>query len=565
MSLDQQPAACEDKAGSEPAISRRGLIAAPAALALAAAAAVQAQPAPPAAPVHVLGGGGGEGAIFHTVETRYGRVQGIANGAIKEFKGIPYGAPTGGPNRFMPPRPPEPWTGVMECIGYRPISPQTPADLRSDYAMLIVWDRHVGCGGMGEDVLSLNIWTPGLNDGDRRPVMVSFHGGGWETGSGNFPGYDGAQLARFGDVVVVTVNHRLCSFGYLDLPALGAPPEFAAAGVTGVMDMVASLEWVRDNIAAFGGDPGRVMIFGQSGGGAKTSALMGTPAAAGLFHRAAVQSGSMLRFQGHETGARSARALLDALEIPPSRAADLQKVPWQAMLAAQVRASATPGVSFTPILDGKYLTHHPFDPVAPAATANVPMIISTTLEDAALRLTNFDLDEAGLRTLMAQRFGAAGGEAIGLYRARYPAKSPFLIQAQAFTDATARRNAVLQAERKAALGAAPAWMYLWAWPTPAFDGKFGAVHGIDVSASFHNYRDGTVDVGSRDGRTMCDRLAGAWVAFARTGDPNCEAIPHWTPYSASERATMIFDTQMRLETDPRGDIRRFWDAQPPLM
>jgi para-nitrobenzyl esterase len=549
------------------AVSRRGILAAPAALALASAAsAVQAQapaPAPAApAPAHVLGGGA-SGTIFHTVETRHGRVQGIANGDIKQFKGIPYGAPTGGAQRFMPPRPPQPWSGVLECIGYRPISPQTPADLRSDYAMMIMWDRHVGCGGMGEDVLSLNIWTPGVNDNAKRPVLVSFHGGGWETGSGNGPGYDGAQLARFGDVVVVTVNHRLSSFGYLDLPAVGAPPEFAFAGVTGVMDMVASLEWVRDNIAAFGGDPGKVMIFGQSGGGAKTSALMGTPAAAGLFHRAAVQSGSMLRFASREQGERNARALLAAAGIPASRAADLQKLSWQELLAAQVQAAATPGVSFTPVLDGKYLTHNPFDPVAPSATANVPMIISTTLEDAALRLTNFNLDDGALQALMTQRFGASGAEALALYRARYPKKSPFLVQAQAFTDATARRNATLQAERKAALNAAPAYLYLWAWPTPAFDGKFGAVHGIDVSASFHNYRDGTVDVGTQPGRLMCDRLASVWIAFARTGDPNCEAIPHWAPYNANERPTMVFDTEMKAENDPRGEIRRFWDAHPP--
>jgi para-nitrobenzyl esterase len=547
------------------AVSRRGLLAAPAALALASAApAAKAQSAaPPAsAPVHVLGGGA-SGTIFHTVETRYGRVQGIANGNIKEFKGIPYGAPTGGARRFMPPRPPQPWSGVLECIGYRPISPQTPADLRSDYAMLIMWDRHVGCGGMGEDVLSLNIWTPGVNDNAKRPVLVSFHGGGWETGSGNAPGYDGAQLARFGNAVVVTVNHRLSSFGYLDLPSVGAPPEFAFAGVTGVMDMVASLEWVRDNIAAFGGDPGKVMIFGQSGGGAKTSALMGTPAAAGLFHRAAVQSGSMLRFASREQGERNARALLTAAGIPASRATDLQKLSWQELLAAQVQAAATPGVSFTPVLDGKYLTHNPFDPVAPSATANVPMIISTTLEDAALRLTNFDLDEGALQALLTQRFGPSGSDALALYRARYPKKSPFLVQAQAFTDSTARRNATLQAERKAALGAAPAYLYLWAWPTPAFNGKFGAVHGIDVSASFHNYRDGTVDVGTQPGRLMCDRLASVWIAFARTGDPNCEAIPHWAPYNANERPTMVFDTETTAENDPRGEIRRFWDAHAP--
>jgi len=546
-------------------VNRRDLLmasTAAAAASLAATAVAQSQTPPPAAPRAGLGGGA-SGAIFHEVETQYGKVRGIANAGIKEFKGIPYGAPTGGPRRYMPPARPTPWPGVRECIGYTEISPQTPADLRSDYGMLIMWDRHVGCGGMGEDVLSLNIWTPGVGDGAKRPVMVSFHGGGWTTGSGNAPGYDGAQLARFGDVVVVTVNHRLASFGYLNLADLGAPPEFAHAGVCGVMDMVASLEWVRDNIARFGGDPGQVMIFGQSGGGAKTSALMGTPASGGLFHRAAVQSGSMNRLQTREQGAKAAKALLDALSIPPGRVADIQKVSWHDLLAAQVQVSGAGIGGFSPVLDGSYLPHHPFDPAAPPESASVPLIVSTTLEDAALALTNFDLDEGGLTALLTKRFGPLGEQALALYRARYPTKSPFLVQAEIFTDAGFRSQAYRQAELKAAQGGTPAWMYLWEWPTPAFDGKFGAVHGIDVSASFHNYRDGTVNVGSHDGRLMCDRLAGAWVAFAKTGDPNTPALPHWPAYDAATRATMVFNNDTRVENDPRGEIRKFWAQMPP--
>jgi para-nitrobenzyl esterase len=569
MAASNQTDARSPTAGAEGAVTRRRLIEASSVLvaaattAVAASAQAQTPPAAPSSPPAGLGGGA-TGPIFHTVETRWGKVQGIDNAGVKEFKGIPYGGPTGGRGRFMPPTTPQPWVGVRECIGYREISPQTPADLRSDYAMLIMWDRHVGCGGMGEDMLSLNVWTPGVGDGAKRPVMVCFHGGGWATGSGNFPGYDGAQLARFGDVVVVTVNHRLSAFGYLNLVDLGAPSDFAAAGVCGVMDMVASLKWVRDNIALFGGDPARVMIFGQSGGGAKTSCLMGTPAAAGLFHRAAVQSGSMNRLQSREDGARHAKGLLDLLQIPAGAIADIQKVSWQDLLAAQVQlAGAGPGGPFSPVLDGHYLPHHPFDPVAPPESAQVPLIVSTTLEDAALALTNFDLDEAGLQRLLTARFGAKAGEILALYRGHYPTKAPFLIQAEIFTDAGFRRQAYRQVELKAAQGGAPAYMYLWAWPTPAFDGKFGAVHGIDVSASFHNYRDGTVDVGSRGGRVMCDRLAGAWVAFARTEVPDSPAIPHWPAYDLASRPTMVFNTDTRVESDPRGDIRRFWADQPP--
>ena len=219
------------------------------------------------------------GPLFFDVETTSGVVRGMATTGIKVFRGIPYGADTSGANRFMPPRKPAPWTGARSAMGYGPISPQTPSGYRSDYAQLIMWDRHVGCGGMGEDCLSLNVYTPGVNDGGKRAVLVSFHGGGWATGSANAPMYDGGQLSLLGDVVVVTVNHRLASFGYTHLAAAGAPEEFKSAGVCGVMDMVASLEWVRDNVAAFGGDPSRVMIFGQSGGGSKTSTLLATPAA----------------------------------------------------------------------------------------------------------------------------------------------------------------------------------------------------------------------------------------------------------------------------------------------
>jgi para-nitrobenzyl esterase len=496
--------------------------------------------------------------LFWTVETTSGRVQGMANTGIKEFKGIPYGAPTGGQNRYMPPRKPAPWTGVRECFAHGQICPQTLSSLAGDYGMLIQWDLHVG--GMGEDCLSLNVWTPGVNDGQKRAVMVSFHGGGFATGSGNGPGYDGAQLARLGDVVVVTVNHRLASYGYLHLADLGAPPEFAHAGVAGMMDLAASLQWVRDNIERFGGDPGKVMIFGQSGGGAKTSTMLAMPSAAGLFHRAGVQSGSTIRSLAREQGTRAAEALLAKLEIPKGKIAEIQKISWQQILEAQVSLGAA---GFAPVVDGDVLPHHPFDPAAPPESDTVPMIVSTTLEDAALSLINFDLDEAGLKTMMNERYGAKAEQILTLYRSRYPNKSPYLIQAQIATDAGFRRSAILQAERKAARGKAPAYMYLWAFESAGFGGKFGAVHGTDVSASFNNYRDGIGGTGSRQERALWDRFASAWVSFAKTGDPNNPKIPNWAPYDAAKRTTMVFDNEIHAENDPRGEIRKFWAEMPP--
>jgi len=493
--------------------------------------------------------------IFWVAETIAGKVLGIDNDGIKEFKGVPYGASTEGRGRFAPPRPPTPWTGVREAIGYGPISPQTTADIRADFGQLVMWDRHVGLGGMGEDCLNLNIWTPGL-DAARRAVMVSFHGGGWVSGSGNGPMYDGVNLAKFGDVVVVTVNHRLAALGCLHLASLpDAPPELADAGAVSVADMVAALQWVQGNIAAFGGDPGRVMIFGQDGGGSKVSTLLATPSAKGLFHRAAIQSGSTLRQFTPADAAPTTAQLLAALG--GGGYAALASAPWTALLQAQTD-SLWHGGKFAPVIGGATLPQHPFDPTAPAQSADVPLIISTTLEDAAHKLINFNLDAAGLQQAIAQIAPGQAQAITQMYVDANPGTSPYLIQAQALTDAGARRDAIVQAERRVALGGAPTWMYIWAWAAPAYDGKFGAVEGHDVDASFHIVRSPIAGAGSTPGRLLVDRLASAWVAFAKTGDPNTPAIPHWPAYDVAARATMIFDTATRVENDPRKAFRELW-------
>ena len=509
-----------------------------------------------AQPVSGLGTGGGASKIFQTTEIRTGKVMGIANGPTWEFRGIPYGAPTGGRNRYMPPKPAAAWAGVRECFAFGQISPQTQSDLRGEYGQLIMWDRQVG--GMGEDCLVLNVWTPSLDRAAKKPVFVSFHGGGFATGSGNAPGFDGKNLAYYADAVVVTINHRLASFGYANLVGAGAPEAFKYAGVVGALDMVASLQWVKENIEAFGGDPGRVMIFGQSGGGAKTSTVLAMPPAKGLFHSAAIQSGAAVRLVTPEAGAQAAEALVKQLGLTKKTVADIQKLSWQQILEAQTAIRA----NFSPVIGTDALPNHPFDPAAPAVSANVPIIVSTTLEDAALGLTNFDLSEAGLLEILERRAPGKGKELLALYRQHDPGATPFLIQAQALTDAGGRRAAYVLAGRKAQAGAAPAYMYQWNWRTPAYDGKFGAVHGIDVSASFHSYRDGFF-AGSTQGKKMADRLASVWGAFVRTGDPNNSHIPPWQPYDDARRAVMVFDNDTRQDLNPRAGIRAWWDANPP--
>jgi para-nitrobenzyl esterase len=497
--------------------------------------------------------------LFWTVETASGRVEGIANGHIKQFRGVPYGASTGGANRFQPPRRPTPWSGVRDCIGYGQVAPQAPMDLTWAYGELLHWDAHVGPGGMGEDCLNLNIWTPGVDDGRRRPVLVALHGGGWVTGSGNGPMYDGARLAAFGDVVVVTVNHRLGALGYAHLGALGGPPELAQAGVCGMLDLVAALEWVRENIEAFGGDPHCILAFGHSGGGWKTSALMAMPLARGLFHRAGVQSGAMLRLQSGDEGALQAERLLRELGLGRDRVAEVLDVSWQRLLTAQAAIAG----DFRPVVDGGAIPRHPFDPSAPEESQDVPLIVGTTLHDWSNMFENFDVDDSGVLQVFRKSWGDRAEAILSAYRAENPTETAFLIQGSAYTDAS-RGNAMLQVQRKAVQGGAPAYLYQWDWAPHAFDGRYGAVHGSDLEASFRLHRSPMAGSGASEGRLMSDRIAATWVAFARTGSPANPLIPHWPRYDEAARATMVFDREMRVVNDCRGDfVRLIGETGPP--
>jgi len=491
---------------------------------------------------------------FCTVETANGQVQGLIGSGIRQFKGVPYAASTAGANRFQRPRLPAPWTGVRDCFGYAQVSPQVPYDIRHEYARLIQFDLNAAFGGMGEDCLHLNIWTPRTDRQDRRAVLFCIHGGGFAICSGNHPLYDGAQLARLGDVVIVTVTHRLSSFGYLNLADLEPSGRWADAGDAGMLDLIAALEWVRDNIENFGGDPNCVMICGQSGGGWKVSTLLGMPAARGLFHRAAIQSGSLVTHMPREAAAQVAQAFIRHLGLTRATLDHIQHLPWTQLLAAQTAVGAH---AFVPVL-GSHIPAQPFDTAAAALSDHVPLIVSTTLDDAGLFFDRFAMSEEELTATLSAGYGARATTLMKAYREFFPAKSPYLLHAQIITDAGFRRFAHVQAERKAARQGAAVYTYLWEWACPAFDGRFGAAHAMDVAASMHNERDAILGSGSSDARRMCDALAYTWLAFARTGDPNNPHIPCWPRFDSLQRPTLVFDRDSRLERDPHGALRRLW-------
>jgi para-nitrobenzyl esterase len=494
---------------------------------------------------------------FCDVETASGQVRGLISGGVRQFKGVPYGASTAGVERWRRPRPPLPWSGTRECFGYGPASPQVPYDVGHDYARLIQFDLNVALGGMGEDCLHLNIWTPSTAPPQKRAVMFCIHGGGFAICSGNHPMYDGAKLASVGDVVVVTVTHRLASFGFLNLQDMDASGRWADAGAVGMLDLIAALEWVRDNIENFGGDPHRVTIFGQSGGGWKVSTLLQMPAARGLYQRAAIQSGSLIAHLPREMAAQMAHAFVSQLGLTPSTLKKILEVPWTQLLAAQTAIGAH---AFVPYVDGAHLPVQARD--AQAQIPSVPLIIGTTLDDAGLFFDRFNMTEAQLLEALTAQYGAKATHLHGLYRQHFPNKSAYLLHAQIITDAGFRRFAHLQAEQECARPGAAVFTYLWEWQCPAFDGKFGAVHAMDVSASMHNERDAILGSGSSDARSACSAMAAAFVAFANTGDPNGPHLPHWPRFDLSNRSTLVFDRLNRVQNDPHSALRKAWLDMP---
>lgn len=501
------------------------------------------------------------------VTTTYGKVRGaIVEGGINKFLGIRYGAPPVGTLRFMPPQPPAKWTDIADATTYGHCAFQGKLDLGGAGttpigAALEKLQKFTIVGlapGVteSEDCLSLNVWTPGT-DKRRRPVMVWIHGGGFSVASGSIPFCDGVNLARKQDVVVVSVNHRLSALGYLYLAeTMGSA--YAKSGNVGMLDLVLSLEWVRDNIAAFGGDPTNVTIFGQSGGGAKVSTLLGMPSANGLFHKAIIESGAGIHSNTPAMANDAAKTILAELKIQPGDIASLQAVSAQRLISAAISTGTLGRLS--PVVDKDVLPADPFNPLAPKQSAGVPILIGATKDETTLFTASQPwfgkLTEAELQQRVSKVLGSGTDAAIAAYHSVHPDYSPTYIftglQSLSWLIASIRL-AELQLSQKAA----PVWMYYMTWNIPAIDGVLKSPHATEVPLVFDNVEKVTAFLGNDAvAHRLADQMSSAWAAFARRGDPNTPKLPSWPAYDTTKRATMAFDVASHVVQDPAGSVIR---------
>lgn len=501
------------------------------------------------------------------VQTESGKVAGYVDDGIYTYKGIPYAKA----ERFMPPVPADPWEGIRSSRAYGPTCPQGKRTgwYSDELAFSFSWDD----GFPDEDCLRVNIWTPGINDGKKRPVMVWLHGGGYSSGSGQeLPSYDGRNLAAKGDVVVVTLNHRLNVLGFLDLSAYGE--KYSRSGNAGLLDLVAALDWIQKNITIFGGDASNVTIFGQSGGGGKVSTLLATPDAKGMFHKAIVQSGAMLRTMESRWSRRIGAAVVEELGISPCKIDEIKNVPYDKLLAAGEKAIARikpeaekEGYAafifgWAPTVDGAVLPRQPFDPQAPEQSRDIPVMIGTTIHEFSastyvpeMRTISHEEAEGYLK----RTYGNRTAEFVELFKNTYPGYEPKdLID----TDFIFRPNAVELANTKFRQGGAPVYTYLFAWESPVMDGILRSTHCMEIPFVFNNADlHASMTGGGEDAVRLADRMSQSWINFARTGDPNTEELPQWPAYSCCDGATMFFNNtcEVKYNHDKEliGFIRQF--------
>lgn len=484
-----------------------------------------------------------------SVELRSGKVRGRTLDGVHGFLGLPYGAPTGGARRFLSAVREEGWTGVRDAFEFGPMAPQS-GRRRGDKQMQFFGPLRAGGSALsGEDCLYLNVWTRGLGDGGKRPIMVWLHGGGYDQGSGGSVGYAGESLARQHDVVAVSINHRLNVLGYAYLGGiLGG--EFAESANQGQQDIVAALQWVRDHAEAFGGDSSRVMIYGQSGGAGKVVTAMGMPSASGLFHSAGVQSGGT-GGGDPDQATESALQLLAALGLGRDTAREIQDVPLERLM--EVGAGAD-GFRFGPVVDGTIL---PEDPNASDVSKHVPVIQGfTRTERTVYEVDNDDygvLSEDQLVENVTQLVGADhAAEVVASYRSANPGASPFALDYYISSEV---RDAGAMAARRNARGHAPTYVYRWDWETPVMD--LMAPHTLEIPFVMNHIEACTEMTGPVDEamKQLETQAAGAWVAMASSGDPNHQGLPHWPAYSEDSKAVMLFDAPPHVVSDPGAELR----------
>jgi para-nitrobenzyl esterase len=491
---------------------------------------------------------------YVTAETTLGKIRGTDEDGIKTFKGIPYGANTSGANRFMPPKPVPKWAGVKDALQYGWSAPQNEPGKpvpTSDVAV-------AGAGMMpeNEDCLVINLWTPGLNDGRKRPVMFWCHGGGFASGSGSSPITAGHNLAKRGDVVVITVNHRLNCLGFSNLAALG--PDFANSSAVGMMDLVIALNWVKDNAAQFGGDAGNVTIFGQSGGGSKVSTLLAIPSAKGLFHRAIVESGPSLKAVTPEAGEKAATLLLAKLGLSKANAKNIQTVPINMLMSAYFAAMRDPskdGRAFSPNIANKILPDHPFFPNASPVSASVPLMIGNTMTewttfDDRTNPEYFSLDEKSMHAEVEKLLGADADKVIAVYKKANPGMSPPDIFFRIQSDQRMGAPTLKEAERRAALKQGPVYLYYFTWLSPMKGGKYRAPHTVEIPFAWDTIKTANLTNTSPVAQTLADKVCASWIAFARTGNPTVPSLPHWPAMDAENWQTMVFNDESKVVNDP---------------
>jgi len=504
-------------------------------------------------------------------ETSFGKVRGYLNDGVYTFKGIRYAASTAGVNRFMPPRKPEPWSDVQDCLAWGPLAPQSLGTSRANPAAGMGESFGIFFGtntesptGQNEDCLMLNIFTPGLGDGGKRPVMVWIHGGGFGIGTGSAARSDGTHLARRQNVVSVSITHRLGALGYCHLGEFD--PDFAHSGNVGQLDLIEALEWIRDNIEAFGGDSNRVMVHGESGGGGKIATLLGMPEAKGLFQSAILQSGTANRLPKPQKAAEYAEMLLKELQISKNEIKRLQQIPFGQLISAasqlEMRSGAGMLRGFVPVMGTADLPASPLDAVA-NGSAPIPIMLGCTKHEMALMLMGSgtdpkDVTNERLDGQIHAMYGDKASELLEGYRDVHPDYSPGDMLVRIMTDATMRTGAIRMAEAHVKSGGAPTYMYMFTWESPKLP-HLKAAHGIDGTFYFDNTETVGIAVGNPEAQTLAKIASTAWANFARDGKPSAEGLPDWPEYSLEKRETMILSASPHVENDPMAEDRLIWE------